>query len=174
MKHILNDLTEDEKNSIREQHTGGMKIMVEGFNKLINSKLGEIKPLVNEQDSKSEGRNNPNWVNLVSKLKTLTFQPKVLTFMSYDNIPSQSLNWGTAKGSSGNYGFGITSTDSKMPKERMDLFNSNDRKNQMEMHNWWKNKGYETNGNEITINFKDSDKLKKDIEEFFKSYPPEG
>lgn len=59
MKHILNDLTEDEKNSIREQHTGGMKIMVEGFTKLINSKLGEVKPLVNEQDSKSESRNTP-------------------------------------------------------------------------------------------------------------------
>jgi outer membrane protein OmpA-like peptidoglycan-associated protein len=48
MKHILNDLTEQEKNSIREQHTGGMKVMTENFNKLINSKLGDSKPLVNE------------------------------------------------------------------------------------------------------------------------------
>jgi hypothetical protein len=46
MKHILNDLTEQEKNSIREQHTGGMKVMTENFNKLANSKLGDSKPLV--------------------------------------------------------------------------------------------------------------------------------
>jgi hypothetical protein len=49
MKHILNDLSEEEKNSIREQHTGGMKVMTESFSKLINSKLGDSKPLVFEQ-----------------------------------------------------------------------------------------------------------------------------
>ena len=49
MKHILNNLTEEEKNSIREQHTGGMKVMTENFSKLLNSKLGDSKPLVNEQ-----------------------------------------------------------------------------------------------------------------------------
>ena len=48
MKHILNDLTEQEKNSIREQHTGGMKVMTESFSKLINSKLGDVK-VVSEQ-----------------------------------------------------------------------------------------------------------------------------
>jgi hypothetical protein len=50
MKHILNDLTEQEKNSIREQHTGGMKVITEGFSKLINSKLGDVKPILAEQD----------------------------------------------------------------------------------------------------------------------------
>ena len=49
MKHILNDLTEQEKNSIREQHTGGMKVITENFSKLLNSKLGDVKPMVNEQ-----------------------------------------------------------------------------------------------------------------------------
>ena len=49
MKHILNDLTEQEKNAIREQHTGGMKVMTENFSKLLNSKLGDSKPLVSEQ-----------------------------------------------------------------------------------------------------------------------------
>ena len=49
MKHILNNLTETEKNNIREQHSGGMKVMTENFSKLINSKLGDVKPLVNEQ-----------------------------------------------------------------------------------------------------------------------------
>jgi len=49
MKHILNDLTEQEKNAIREQHTGGMKVITENFSKLTNSKLGDSKPFVNEQ-----------------------------------------------------------------------------------------------------------------------------
>ncbi len=49
MKHILNNLSEEEKNSIREQHTGGMKVMTESFSKLLNSKLGDSKPLVSEQ-----------------------------------------------------------------------------------------------------------------------------
>jgi len=49
MKHILNDLSEQEKNSIREQHTGGMKVMTESFSKLINSKLGDVKLVVKEQ-----------------------------------------------------------------------------------------------------------------------------
>ena len=54
MKHILNNLTEQEKNAIREQHTGGMKVMTENFNKLINSKLGDSKPLVNEQKDEED------------------------------------------------------------------------------------------------------------------------
>jgi hypothetical protein len=49
MKHILNDLTEQEKNAIREQHTGGMKVITEKFSKLTHSKLGDSKPLVSEQ-----------------------------------------------------------------------------------------------------------------------------
>ena len=49
MKHILNNLSEEEKNAIREQHVGGMKVITENFSKLIGSKLGDSKPLVNEQ-----------------------------------------------------------------------------------------------------------------------------
>jgi hypothetical protein len=51
MKHILNNLSEEEKNSIREQHTGGMKVMTENFSKLLNSKLGDAKPFINEQSA---------------------------------------------------------------------------------------------------------------------------
>jgi len=49
MKHILNNLSEQEKNAIREQHTGGMNVVTENFHKLLGSKLGDSKPLVNEQ-----------------------------------------------------------------------------------------------------------------------------
>ena len=48
MKHLLNDLSEEEKNRIREQHTGGKKIMIENFNKLVNTKLGDAKPLTEQ------------------------------------------------------------------------------------------------------------------------------
>lgn len=48
MKHILNNLSEGEKNAIRKQHTGGMKVITENFSKLLNSKLGDVK-LISEQ-----------------------------------------------------------------------------------------------------------------------------
>jgi hypothetical protein len=51
MKHLLNDLSEQEKNSIREQHTGGMKVMTENFSRLLKSKSGDVKTLVAEQAS---------------------------------------------------------------------------------------------------------------------------
>ena len=49
MKHLLNNLSEEEKNSIREQHTDVTKIVTENFSRLINSKLGNVKTLVSEQ-----------------------------------------------------------------------------------------------------------------------------
>ena len=49
MKHILNNLTEQEKSAIREQHTGGMKLNTEKFKNLIETKQGDVKPLVSEQ-----------------------------------------------------------------------------------------------------------------------------
>ena len=41
-------MTESEKNAIREQHSGGMKVMTEKFSKLLNTKSGDVKPLVKE------------------------------------------------------------------------------------------------------------------------------
>ena len=52
MKHILNNLTDKEKQSILEQHKGGMKVVNENFSKLIKATLGDAKPLVSEQDDK--------------------------------------------------------------------------------------------------------------------------
>lgn len=56
MKHILNNLSEQEKNAIREQHTGGMNVVTENFHKLLGSKLGDSKPLVNEQSQTGNDR----------------------------------------------------------------------------------------------------------------------
>lgn len=49
MKHLLNTLSTEEKNSIREQHKGGISLDTSKFKKLMESKLGDSKPLVSEQ-----------------------------------------------------------------------------------------------------------------------------
>jgi hypothetical protein len=49
MKHLLNTLSTEEKNSIREQHKGGISLDTSKFKKLTESKLGNSKPLVSEQ-----------------------------------------------------------------------------------------------------------------------------
>ena len=50
MRHLLNDIPEWERNSIREQHKGGATIDTSRFKKLMESKLGNVKPLINEMD----------------------------------------------------------------------------------------------------------------------------
>ena len=54
MKHILNNISEEEKNAIREQHTGGMKLNTKKFKNLIETKQGDSKPLVSEQQRPAE------------------------------------------------------------------------------------------------------------------------
>ena len=50
MKHLLNNLSEEEKNSIREQHEGGMKLDTSRFKTLLEGKSGDVKPLVERFD----------------------------------------------------------------------------------------------------------------------------
>lgn len=45
MKHLLNNLSEEEKNSIRGQHTGGFKIDNKKFNQMVGKKLGDVPPM---------------------------------------------------------------------------------------------------------------------------------
>ena len=54
MKHLLNNLSEEEKNSIRGQHTGGMKVSNDRFNSLLENKLGNSKPLVEQFDDEDD------------------------------------------------------------------------------------------------------------------------
>ena len=68
MKHLLNDLSEEEKNRIREQHTGGKKIMIENFNKLVNTKLGDARPLT-EQEVVPQTDNEEELENEIKSLK---------------------------------------------------------------------------------------------------------
>jgi len=48
MKHLLNNLSEEEKNRIREQHEGGMRLAIDNFKKLVETKLGDAKPYLTE------------------------------------------------------------------------------------------------------------------------------
>jgi len=89
MKHILNDLTEQEKNAIREQHTGGMKVITENFSKLTNSKLGDSKPFVNEQpmpykpSAAAVSMSKPN-IGMLPQIKACVAQggyPKLAEFL---------------------------------------------------------------------------------------------
>jgi hypothetical protein len=86
MKHILNDLTEQEKNSIREQHTGGMKVMTESFSKLLNSKLGDSKPLVSEQTVLGRFGNNVEILGGLLKNLSNTLPPVILGNMAKSAI----------------------------------------------------------------------------------------
>jgi len=54
MKHLLNNLSEEEKNSIRGQHTGGMLVNNSRFNTLLENKLGNSKPLVEQLDDEDD------------------------------------------------------------------------------------------------------------------------
>ena len=49
MKHILNNISQEEKQTILEQHSGGKFIDTSSFKRLLESKLGNVKPLVMEQ-----------------------------------------------------------------------------------------------------------------------------
>ena len=53
MKHLLNNLSEEEKNRIREQHEGGMNLAIDNFKKLVETKSGDAKPYLNEQDAQT-------------------------------------------------------------------------------------------------------------------------
>jgi len=50
MKHILNEMNDEERNSIRSQYTGTLSVQTGKFKQLVENKLGNAKPLVSEID----------------------------------------------------------------------------------------------------------------------------
>ena len=107
MKHILNNISRQEKNSILEQYSGGKRLQIENFSKLVNSKLGDVKTLISEEESMMDG--NQNWLKVLSGLRTFN-NPKVINF-KYEGKPITSLNWGTHSeaGKDKNWGLSIAS-----------------------------------------------------------------
>jgi hypothetical protein len=89
MKHLLNNLTQEEKNNILEQHDGGMKVMTENFRKLMGAKHGNVKPLVeqgNTQLSLSQGLKST--INGASK--DLNGVKTICDFCKRSNVKQQS------------------------------------------------------------------------------------
>ncbi len=138
-------------------------------------KLHEAEETEMMSPGKPQGAEKPEWKSLVSTLKTLSYPPKVLTWTGYgEKHQMQSLNWGRAKtGKEGIYSLAIAATDSEIPKEEMELFNTDNRNQQKQMHAWWVKKGYKSNGNTVFIKFADAAGLKTHLEEFFKIFPPQ-
>jgi ligand-binding sensor domain-containing protein len=54
MKHLLNELSDSEKNRILEQYDNSLIIETNKFNKFINSKLGNVKPLLEQEEDSME------------------------------------------------------------------------------------------------------------------------
>jgi|688.fasta_scaffold778291_2 hypothetical protein len=54
MKHLLNELSDSEKNRILEQYNNSLIVETKKFNKFINSKLGNVKPLLEQEEDSME------------------------------------------------------------------------------------------------------------------------
>lgn len=51
MKHLLNNLTESEKKAILEQYGSSLIVETSRFKKLMGTKLGDVKPLVEDRET---------------------------------------------------------------------------------------------------------------------------
>lgn len=99
MKHLLNNLTENEKNAIREQHEGGMKVNTTRFKNLIESKSGNVKPLISERFTKElidkiiqmdrEFNNDPTYVEYEKKYAFNKFKNMMKENMGIDDVPDE-------------------------------------------------------------------------------------
>jgi LAS superfamily LD-carboxypeptidase LdcB len=71
MKHLLNNISQEEKNRILEQHRGGMSIDTTRFKVLLESTMGNVKPLIMEDETKQEGEETKSDVNLINDLEKI-------------------------------------------------------------------------------------------------------
>ena len=161
MRIVKRVISEQNKSSVPSNNNNGLYV--------------SAGPARTEKVKKSpEGANNPEWINLVSKLKTLTYPPKILSFTSYGaDHPSQSLNWGLASSRNGKYTLVILTTDKELPDAHMSLYNQKDRNVEKLMLKWWNKRGYKTEYDYIYFDFAQANKLKSDLDSFFKIYPPQ-
>lgn len=79
MKHLLNNLSEQEKSGILEQHKGGIEIETKNFKKLTKSKLGDAKPLLDEQDSSTNTQQIPTITTKVASEGIKNVLPEMIS-----------------------------------------------------------------------------------------------
>ena len=109
MKHLLNDLSIEEKNRIREQHEGGITIDSSKFRKLMETKLGDVKPLIMELNfhpsaggSKlnSMGVQKGTWKKLTDKSVNIYYRDKTgknIFFKSLEFEPEYQTDFAKVK-----------------------------------------------------------------------------
>jgi len=82
MKHLLNNLSQEEKDSILEQHKGGMKIFNENFQKMVNKKLGHVDLF--EQGERVGGEGEDFRRKNGIQLPTINSQQELDRFISFE------------------------------------------------------------------------------------------
>lgn len=103
MKHLLNNISQEEKNRILEQHKGGKSIDTTRFKALLESSLGNVKPLIMEGPtptpipSKPKPTPIPGPVVVPPKTGTNPNKPKTGTNpnkpVSVNTLPAKERNW---------------------------------------------------------------------------------
>ena len=78
MKHLLNNLSEQEKSSILSQYKGEIEIATKNFKNLLEHKSGSVKPLISEQDNTEVIKQKLN--EFIGELKKIPYYQKDGTF----------------------------------------------------------------------------------------------
>ena len=68
MKHLLNDLSSEERNRILEQYNNSLIVETTKFNNLLKSSLGTVKPLMEDEISVDSTSAKDNFNKSVQKL----------------------------------------------------------------------------------------------------------
>jgi hypothetical protein len=82
MKDLFNDMSSEEKNDIRGQHTGGKKLTIENFSNMVSKKLGEVPTFLSEQMEESNlPIDNPKVELIIQMLKDLEVDGETMQYI---------------------------------------------------------------------------------------------
>jgi len=101
MKHLLNNLSNEEKNRIREQYKGGVSLDNSKFKKLMESKLEDVKPIISQQELEKTKEDVQKLIDngFYDKLQQILLKrdeiEKLHTFKSGDTISGIALKYHT-------------------------------------------------------------------------------
>ncbi len=87
MKHLLNNLTESEKKGILQQYEGSLIVETSRFKKLMGTKLGDVKPLVEDKESLSKDFNSEFKILFQNASDFKMYYDRVMKAGDIDSIP---------------------------------------------------------------------------------------
>ena len=76
MKHLLNNLSSEEKNNILERYNKSVEVSVKKFKTLVETSLGEVKPLINEDNTTGDTVYNDYISKGYKDITTYYFSPE--------------------------------------------------------------------------------------------------